>query len=141
MNVDQLKQELAKRNLPTHGLKPALVEQRYRKTTSHRTGWSKNSDRASSRSPGRGLPCAWTELEAARAEESSANKSSSGGGQFTEAGRAGWKEGGWCSGWWVSHSSEEGELFTFGVENYGQLGHRGDENELVPSLVEALMEA
>jgi alpha-tubulin suppressor-like RCC1 family protein len=37
--------------------------------------------------------------------------------------------------------TEEGELFTFGVENYGQLGHRGDENELVPSLVEALMEA
>jgi len=34
--------------------------------------------------------------------------------------------------------TEEGELFTFGYGDEGQLGHGGGVNELVPKLVEAL---
>ena len=35
--------------------------------------------------------------------------------------------------------TEAGELFTFGGGEYGQLGHGGEENELLPRLVEALV--
>jgi alpha-tubulin suppressor-like RCC1 family protein len=35
--------------------------------------------------------------------------------------------------------TEEGELFTFGYGGGGRLGHGGDEDELVPRLVEALL--
>jgi len=35
--------------------------------------------------------------------------------------------------------TEEGELFTFGHGGYGMLGHGGEEVELVPRLVEALV--
>ena len=34
--------------------------------------------------------------------------------------------------------TEEGELFTFGDGMYGKLGHEGQQEELVPRLVEAL---
>ena len=34
----------------------------------------------------------------------------------------------------------EGELFTFGIGRFGQLGHNMQKNELVPRLVEALLE-
>jgi alpha-tubulin suppressor-like RCC1 family protein len=34
--------------------------------------------------------------------------------------------------------TEDGELFTFGSGGSGQLGHGGEEHELVPRLVEAL---
>jgi len=34
--------------------------------------------------------------------------------------------------------TEEGELFTFGIGFFGRLGHGGEEDELVPRLVEAL---
>jgi alpha-tubulin suppressor-like RCC1 family protein len=36
--------------------------------------------------------------------------------------------------------TEEGELFTFGIGRFGQLGHNMQKNELVPRLVEALLE-
>jgi len=42
----------------------------------------------------------------------------------------------------ASHTAawtEEGELFTFGYGGGGRLGHGGDEDELVPRLVEALL--
>jgi len=35
--------------------------------------------------------------------------------------------------------TEEGELFTFGKGEHGQLGHGGTQNELVPRLVQALL--
>ena len=36
--------------------------------------------------------------------------------------------------------STEGQLFTFGVGSYGQLGHGGQQHELVPMLIEAVGE-
>jgi hypothetical protein len=43
---------------------------------------------------------------------------------------AGWLEG--------SGFDDAGELFTFGLGNCGRLGHGGDQNELVPRLVETM---
>jgi len=37
--------------------------------------------------------------------------------------------------------TETGELFTFGYGDWGRLGHGGEERELVPRLVEALVDA
>ena len=37
--------------------------------------------------------------------------------------------------------TDAGELFTFGCGYFGRLGHGGKENELVPRLVEALLDA